>query len=383
MERKFLITSIFTTLGAIAFLSGYLLTPGLLYRSDQYSRKDPDNQTGSLVERFNSKIEVGSTEDKVLNTVPLSSRKFLSFVNPFTDSQKIVAIDNSGNIVEIDLATLTEKVVYTGQASIIEAVLSPTGDSVVYSYYDSGNNKKHAYLNFRQGESVPITGDLKSAAFSPRGDQAAYLISRRSSSGTDGGGELLISKGGNIVKRALKTRLGAAVVDWPSDFISFISYDKNGSGDLFVLKEDNSLNKVLAYQYGLSVKWSPSGEKLVFSTKNSNNSDIDPASHESLSANRLFYQDIKNSHTAADLEINTDASKCVWSSEEEIICGVKNQTQVKDEFYKIGLNDKTKALVAIPSTNLLTKELILNHSGDALFVLNDIDNRLYVLQLKR
>lgn len=360
MERKILITSIFITIGFIAFLSGYLLMPEI----------DSNSRTASLIERFDNNIDVGLTKDKTPNTVPLSGRKFLSFVNPFTDSQKIVAVESNGNIVEIDTSTLTEKVVYTGLTGIVEAVLSPVGDSVVYSFYDAGNNKKHVYLNFRKGESTQISGDLRSVTFSPHGDQAAYLVSRRSSSGNEGGGELLVAKGGNIVKQALKTRLGAAVVSWPSDFISIVSYDKSGYGDLFVLKESGEFNKVLSYEYDLNVKWSPSGQKIVFSAKNEGGS------------NRLFYQDINNNSAVKDLGINTAASKCVWSGEEEVVCGIRVQTQIKDEFYRVNLSDKSKTLIATPSVNLLTKKLALNRSGDALFVLNDIDDKLYALKLE-
>ena len=93
MERKFLITSIFITLGAIAFLSGYLLIPDpdqqLTTNSLQYS----NNQAGSLINRFTNKIEVGLPEDKVPNTLSLSSRKIFSFVNPYSDPKKILAMD--------------------------------------------------------------------------------------------------------------------------------------------------------------------------------------------------------------------------------------------------------------------------------------------------
>lgn len=365
MERKFLITSIFVTLGFITFLSGYLLMPEV----------DPSSQTGSLIERFNNDIDVKPSEDKVPKTLPLSSRKFLSFVNHFTDSKKIVAIDDKDNIVEIDLPTLIEKLYYTGQTNIVEAVLSPAGDSVIYSFYDAGNNKKYNYLNFRKDESAPIAGDLKSAAFSPRGDQTVYLIS------THNGGELLVSKGGNIIKHALKTRLGTALVSWPGEFISIVSYDKDGYGDLFVLKESGELNKILSHQYDLAVKWSPSGEKVIFSTKDDYTGQT--VINDGLTSIdvRLFYKDAKNSQPPVPLDISANALKCVWSDEEKIICAVKNQDKVRDEFYRVNLTDGTKTLVATPSINLLVKELVLNRSGDTLFVLNDIDSKIYSMKI--
>jgi Tol biopolymer transport system component len=382
MTKKILLSLIFITLSAIAFLSGYLFMPEKELEQQirqNFAPQNLDGQTGLITERFSNKVEVDPSEIKVPNTLPLSSRKFITFVNQFSDSEKIVAVANNGDIVEINSTNLTEKVVYTGQTSIIEALLSPAGNSVIYSFYDTGNTKKNIYLNFSakggKGESVDIPGNLKSAAFSPSGDQIAYLISN------EDGGELLISKGVNIIKRAFKTRLGAAIVAWPSDFLSIISYSKDGYGDLFVLKENGAFNKTISYQYDLNARWSPSGEKIIFSAKNDNNSDVDPAKAGSLSANQLFYQDIKNNSTVVALKVNTNASKCAWVNEEKIICGLKNQVQLKDEFYKINLADGSKTLVSTPSINLLVKELALNRSGDILFALNDIDSKLYALKI--
>src|SRR3989338_7391621 len=101
MERKFLITSIFITLGAIAFLSGYLLMPQTDLRPTTHNQQHLTKQVGSLIDRFN---------------------------------KKVVAIANNGDFVEIDLVNLIEKMVYTDQTGIVEAILSPSGNSVIYSF---------------------------------------------------------------------------------------------------------------------------------------------------------------------------------------------------------------------------------------------------------
>lgn len=354
MERKLIITLIFVTLGAIAFLGSYLLVP----------RFDLNQQTGKFLEKFNNNIEVELTKHSTANIIPLSSRKFISFINPLTDSQKIIAIDNSGKIIEIDLTIPNEKIIYNSQTIINEVVLSPAGDSLIYSYYDSNNNRKHTYFNFKKNISSDINGRLRAATFSPHGVQQAYILNQSDS------GEILIAKGANIIKQVLKTRLEATAIDWPSEeFLSILAYDRDGYGDLFTLKEGKLLNQILSYQNDLEIKWSPSGEKMVFSNKNGGN------------IYDLFYRDLKNNGVITSLNTNTNASKCIWINEEEILCGVKNQSQAKDEFYKIILADGSKTLLAKPSIYLLTKELALSRSGDVLFVLNDIDNKLYALKL--
>lgn len=356
MERRILLISILVTIGAIAFLSGYLLMP----------EKGLNRQIGLVTDRFSNQINTGPSNNKVPGTAPLSSRKFLTFVS--SGFEKIVAVDKNGDIIEIDTVNFREKVLITlKQSNILEALLSPAGNSIIYSFYDTKNDKKHIYLNLSaksgKNESANIAGNMKSADFSPHGDQAAYLIS------SEDGGELLIAKGANIIKRALKTRLGAALVAWPSDFISIISYNKDGYGDLFVLKDNGTLNKIISYQYGLNVKWSLSGEKIIFSVKDDTNFE------------HLFYQNIKNKGSIIDLNTKADASKCLWISEEEIICGIRNKVELKDEFYKISVDDGSKKLILTPNINILIKEMALNRPGNTLFVLNDIDSKLYALKL--
>jgi len=353
MERKVLLTSIFITLGATAFLSGYLLMP------EWHSK----NQTGSLVERFNNNIEIEVPEDRAPKTLPVSSRKFISFVNPYSNSKKIVGVDKNASIIELDTDDLRETVLATlKHGSLSEGFLSPDGNSLIYSFYDTKNDKKYFYFNFKKGGSVEMDSNTRSLAFSPNGDQVALLTNNGSE------GELLILKKTNVIKKVMKTRFNNALINWPSDFLSIVSYDKNGYGDLFILKEGGGFNKIISYQRDLNVKWSPSAKKIIFSAKDETNSD------------HLFYKDIKSKDTVT-LEISTNTSKCIWVNEESIICGLKNQAQFKDEFYKINLTDRSKTLVATPSINLLTKELALSRSGDYIFVLNDIDSMLYALKL--
>lgn len=355
MERKVLMNSIFITLGAVAFLSGYLLMP----------RESSDNQTGSLIDRFNG-TEVNSSENETPKILPVSNGKILSFINPLSNSRKIIAGDKNGNIIELDTADLGETVIANlKHNNISEILLSPNGDSAVYSFYDAKNNKKNFYLNFKKNEEVEISGNLKSAAFSPDGSQTAYLIN------TGDGGELLIAKGTNTIKRALKTRLNNATVSWPADFISLTSRDGSGYGDLFLLKDDGSLDKIISYQKDLKVKWSPSAEKLVFSAKDEGNSD------------HLFYKNTRNNSEIVDLDINTNVSKCVWSQDDtHIICGLAGQSSLQDEFYKINTADGLKTAVAASNVNLIVKEIALSRSEEFLYILNGLDEKLYFLKLK-
>ena len=351
-ERKFLIASIFITLGVIAVVSGYLLMSG-----DNSSR-----QTGALIERFTAKsVEINNTP----LIVPLSPRKLVSFVNPFSDSEKIVAMDQNSNIIEINTKAKTEKILVNGeQKNMTDIQLSPKGDSVIYTLNGANNNKKYFYLDLKTGESLEIPGELKSAAFSPDDGRTAYLLNNKD------GGEVLVSKGAKVVKQVIKTRLVAAMIDYPSDFMSLVSYDAKGYGDLFILKESGILNKIISYRPDLAVKWSPSGVKIIFSSKGGSDSD------------QLFYRSAAANEPDISLDVSVNASKCLWLNEDDVLCGIRNVSSFRDEFYKINTADGSKTLLLTPSINLFIKEMAVNRQGDTLFVLNDLDNKLYALKIK-
>lgn len=355
VDRKILIISIFITLGAVAFLTGYLLM----------LKEGRSQQTGSFIQRFTNNRSIESFESGEPITLPISGRQFISFVGPFSISGDIIAVDKDGNVVRIDTDVLRENVVTSlKHSNISEAFLSPNGNSLVYSFYDIENIKKYLYLNFKSNEPVEISDGLRSVAFSPSGDQIAYLINN------DGEGELLISKGANVIRRALKTRLGAAIIDWPVGFMSILSYDRSGHGDLFVLKDGNNLNKIISYQYDLNIKWSPSSEGVVFSAKDETGSD------------HLFYKGFGGDEKVVGLGIGR-ASKCVWVRDNiNVICGLTNQSYLKDEFYRINTTDGSRSPAAMPNINLITKDIAINQSGDHIFILNDIDDGLYSIKIE-
>lgn len=369
-KRKILISVIFLTLGCIAFLSGYLLV---------FMNQGIKGQTGSLIQRFNNNHDKPAINSNNALITPINSRNIITFSGPSL-SGIITAIDEEGNIIEIDTSTLREATISTlNKKELSEVILSPRGDSVFYSFYES-DSKKNLYLKIKTNESGEINGEVRSVAFSPDSSQTAYLINE------EGESKILIYKETVNIGQKLKTRINAATILWPSeDFISILTYNKNGYGDLFTLKNNSSLNKIISYQYNLAVRWSSSAEKIVFSAKGKDNLD------------HLFYKNIKNNESFVNLNTETNASKCVWEDEENIICGITDKIQLKDNFYRINIGDGSKELISEPNINLFAKKISLPvrqaglhvgqvglpHSGDRIFVLNSIDNKLYALTMDK
>lgn len=355
MERKVLIASILATFGFCSFLLGYFFI----------NQKNAPVQTGSLIDRFNANSEIKKAADNPPRILPVSSRKLVAFVVPPSNSQKIVAADKSGVIVEISIQDLRETVVEKLKSRELASILlAPSGNSIFYSSYDGGG-KNYFYLDLKEGEPVEMGKNIKSSVFSSYDDQLLYL----SGSGEE---EALYVLKNKAVKKILNTRLNNAALSWPSKFISLLSYgeDKDGYGDLLILEGEGRLNKIISYQKDLTVKWSPSAQKLLFSAKDSSN------------AHRLYHQEF-GKDKGVDLKISADASRCAWLADEtSVICGITDDSTFRDKFYKINIADRSINIVAAPSTNLITKEIALDRSGSTIFVLNEIDSKLYSLKIE-
>lgn len=360
MERNFLIVSIFITLGAIAFLSGYLfLMPNSSF--DKLSASNSGDQSSNFLQRFDD--DLTATDKPKQNILPLSSREVISFLSYPNDPAKVLMADKDSNIIEVSLSGLREKVIKTFKPETIsDVIFSPKGESLIYSSRDIYGDKKYHYLNLKSGDLLKIVGEVKSANFSPDGQQAVYLSS-------DGDETDLVSlKDGSSPKKLLKTRISEGVVNWPADFVSVKSSDADDYDGLFVLKDGDTLNRVLSDQKNLNIKWSPSGKNLLFSNENNG-------------SNQLF---IKNIDTGkiTDLGFYTEASRCVWLNDETgVICGIKDSSQLKDRIYRINIGDLSKNLIAESNVNLRVGELTINTSGNYLFILNEVDGKLYYFEL--
>lgn len=356
-NKKNILIILSIALSGIIILSALFLWPKININNI----KEKLNPFKSLfVDKFNTKIEIRSNQNKVLKITLLSAQKFISFAPLYLD--KIIGINERGEIIEINIDTLNEKILYSIEGIVNEAKISPSGSALIYSFFDSKNNKKNIYLNIHNKSQAEITANIKALSFSPKGDQFVLLTD------SDNEGSILLSKDGKNFSRLLKTRMNVFTLDWVSDFISVITYDQFGYGSLLLIKDKDNLIKLLDSVYGLDVRWSKSGESLIFSGRDEND------------VLNLFYLNQK-SEKIKKIPAQVQASKCIWLSNKEIICGIKNnKNSYKEDFYKININNDEKKLIAVSNTDLIIKSLALNASENSLYILNGIDNKIYIIK---
>ena len=353
MNQKILITLTVISLSFTAFLGGYLISQKDFHRTpnsissgnilDKFNNTDPDQQTGSY------------------QTLRLLSPRIAT--SPVLSKEKDSVIyyeKDTGKVFEVVLNNLRERSVSdVPLANLIKTIWAPSRKEVVSLFYSPGGIH-YKYFDYKTNFSVDLGTNIKSLAFSPNGSQVAYFGNKGGSQG------VFISKpDGSSFKQLLLSRLDNAEIYWPSDNLISLKTESANESELYSLSLSGELNKILAGN-GLEFKWSKDGSLVLFSKK----VDLEFG---------LFYKKI-DSETEISLGIAPPASKCDWGiSGKTVVCGVPRSSAAGDKIYEISM-DGTKKLLSSPTSRINTAELFLSGLDDYVVVLNNLDNKLYVLK---
>lgn len=280
-----------------------------------------------------------------------------------------------------------KKISSTNLATLIKALWSPDKEKVIGIFSENNQVKKYLY-SYVTNQAAPLSEDIGYAAWSPDSKKIVYQYN----SSTSGQSNISIANpDGSNWQNIFKTRLDDLVVEWPTkNKISFASRPSAlAQGFLYAIDPvSNDFNRILSEIYGLAVKWSPTADKILFSTAS-----------EQRRPPRLMLTDEKGEKTK-DLKLAGLADKCVWSRDgRTIFCGLpqqisanalwpddyyKGRVVVNDDFYKINLetDEKTKIAGSSDQAGYDSQELFLSAKEDYLFFTNRKDGLLYSLRLQ-
>jgi hypothetical protein len=356
MNQKITITLTAISLSLVAFLSGYLIS------QKDFHKSPSSNSSGNILDKFsdndvNTSPHVGSSE-----TLRLLSPR--SVVSPVLSKEKDSVLyyeKGTGKVFEVNLKDLNERSVSdVPLANFVKTVWAPSRKEVISLFYYPGGGH-YKYFSYKTRASVDLGTYTETPAFSPDGSQIAYFGGRDSSRGV-----FISQPDGSSFKKILPSRLENTEMYWPSDnLLSFKTTDA-GKSELYTISEAGDIKKLLESRDGLEVKWSKDGSRVLFSQK-------------AESGIGLFYKDV-DSESEIPLNVATEASKCDWGVDNKtLVCGVPKFSAPGDEIYEIGL-DGTKKLISSPTSTINVGNIFLSGLEDYIVILNDLDNRLYVLR---
>lgn len=336
-------------LGASAFLAGYVFI-------EEGSR----SSTGSILDKFQDQEK--STEKSTNKVFLASDRRVVSIYNSSTRGSVIYYEKDSGKLFEFN--TLEREEVSVSDVSLpnfISATWSPSKEEVIHSFYSASKNIFKHY-NLDTLKTTALNPDIKSFAFSPNGNLFVSYVKKESEPG-----KIFISQpDGQYQKKIFETRIENITVSWPAKDQIVL---KTGSAEIFILSETGQLEKFLDSSPLFEEKWSPTGNKILFSTLT-----------EGEEGPTLWTKD-RQTLQETPLNIVGLANKCVWSiNNVTIICALAKSPS-SDEIYAINTLDGSYAL--LEDINMPVKELLLSPTEDYLFFTSASDDKLYGLEISK
>ena len=286
----------------------------------------------------------------------------------------------NGNLWECDINGNNFKLVSSkNRKGLIKVLWSPNKTESILIFSINDKIKKYFY-NYTTDRLKELSSNIKWIAFSPSGNKIAYQYIDEKSNNIS-----IANPDGNNWQNILPTRIKDLIVEWPSSDKISIRTKPSGLAQsvLYTISvTDSSITKILTDIYGLSILWSPTGDKFIYSSTNNSGKNL-----------TLNLRD-KNGNIS-DLNIATLPEKCVWSVDDKTLyCAVPkilpNRAVLPDDYYK-GLvstsdeiwkiNTQTKEKTLIIDTDYDVFSPLLSPYEKYLFFINKKNGYLYRLTL--
>jgi len=249
------------------------------------------------------------------------------------------------------------------------------------------NEGKEQYIyDYSVGKAFPLNSGLRNVVFSKNGQKIAYNYVNA----VDQTSNISVADSiGENWKLILNVRINNPMIQWVDNYklavYEYPSFEKDSS-ILIIDTGDSHLERILTGNHGLSARFSPDGNNLIYSSSYSDGENL-----------RTAFFDRKNSKKT-EIDIEMFAEKCVWSkNNKDVYCAVPERlpsgnlpdvfyekaTKTKDYFVKINAEtgEKTVVIPKIASLNVDAREMFLSTAEDYLYFVNYVDGKLYGVDL--
>lgn len=305
------------------------------------------------------------------------------------DNKVLYYSKDNGFIYETDLeGKSTKQITNISIPNLITSIWSFDKSQAINIYEDNGRVKK-AIFNISAQKAIELNSNIKFINFSPNKNKIAYqFVDERL-----GINKISIADSNDTNWQTIfNIRIDNAKIYWPSENLLAITTPPSGliKGSALIKKIDDSqsgLIKLITDAYGLTIKYSDDGAKLIFS-------QTDQYGH-----NPSIYL-LKDGNFSENLNISTISDKCAFSKNNNLYCAVPEVINgsliLPDDFYK-GLTSFSDTLKKIDLINNRTStifnpkdfnkdfnmsDLTVSPNEDYLVFINKKDGLLYSIKIK-
>lgn len=344
-----------------------------------------------------SNVDNNQNQNPGNNEQPASEQKIRAIstdpvLSPTINNAKTKVIYYSkinGNIIQSDFNGLQKEIVTdTNLDNLVKVIWSPDKNKTLTIFQDNLENVSKYYYSLSDKKSFPLNKYITYISWSSDSSKITYQYQNNT---TDENTINTSNPDGSKYSAILKTRMKNLIVEWPKGSTIYLREKPSGlaKSNLYSLNSlSRAFNKTMSDIYGFSLKWSPTGNKMLYSKTNSEGKNID------------LYVANSNGSGEKALNIQTLVEKCAWSQDiRYIFCAIpQNIADAKtlpDDFYKgtfIGNDGFYKINTDTgEKTNLLegenmnesfnAEELFLSSNEDYLFFVNKNNGLLYRIKL--
>jgi len=313
-----------------------------------------------------------------------------SVLNPIIDGQKVkYYLLGNGNVFESNFDGSDKTRISSNRLTdLVQVLWSPRRDKVIAIFDNQGQTEKYLY-DYQTEKAGRLDDNIQHIAWSPNQDKIAYQYYNPQ---TEDNNISIANPDGSNWADILATRMKNLIVEWPSPDQLAIRTRPSGLAQSIVYSinpASNRLQKIISETYGLTVLWSPLGDKILLSETDKQGKNL-----------KLKMADLSK-QTIEELELATLPEKCVWSQDNRtLFCAVpenispaavlpddyyKGLVAFDDSFWRVNLETGQKTQIQLTADERTTaydaRQLLLSPDEDYLLFVNKRNSLLYSLEL--
>ena len=293
------------------------------------------------------------------------------------DEGKFYKVDSAGN-----LEALSDKVFHNAE----KITWANVKNQAIIEYPDGAN----IIYNFDEKKQVTLPNHWKDFNFSSDGEK---IVAKSIGYSEENRWLAVVNDDGTKMKaiEAIGNKDATVYPSWSPNNQSVAMFSESTDFDnqelYFVGMNKENFKSLQINGRGFEHQWAPGGEKLLYSVYSSDN-EMNPS---------LWITDAigdKIGLNKKNLNLDTWASKCLFSDKETVYCAVPDSLpegsglapeeakNSKDSLYKIDLTTGIKKLLAIPDGNFNMTNLIITNNDGKLYFTDKNSGLIHEIRLK-